>query len=32
MRKKFEAQGWRILVVMSALASYAMVLEAGRRW
>jgi hypothetical protein len=32
MRKKLEAQGLRILVVMSALASYALVLEAGRRW
>jgi hypothetical protein len=32
MRKMFEAQTWRILVVLSALASLALVLEAGRRW
>jgi hypothetical protein len=32
MTKMLKAQGWRIALTLSALASSALVLEAGRRW
>ena len=32
MKKLFVGQGWRVLIALSALASSALVLEAGRRW
>lgn len=30
--QQFKSQGFRILVILSALASSALVLEAGQRW
>jgi hypothetical protein len=32
MRKLLSTHGWRIAVLLSMLASFAFVLEAGRRW
>jgi hypothetical protein len=30
--KQFKSQGFRILMILSAIASSALVLEAGQRW
>ncbi|HYX12566.1 MAG TPA: hypothetical protein VE817_11295 [Candidatus Acidoferrum sp.] len=30
--QQFKSQGFRILLILSALASSALVLEAGQRW
>jgi hypothetical protein len=32
MTTTLKTQGWRIVLALSALASYGLVLEAGRRW
>jgi hypothetical protein len=32
MQRQLKARAWRVVLGMAALASYAFVLEAGRRW
>jgi hypothetical protein len=32
MNRQLKAHAWRLILGMAALASYAFVLEAGRRW